>query len=280
MRPRLTPVLLLVLLAAAACGDDDEPVTSGGGRPTGGDEVVIRVEQLGGFVTPEMLFARTPSVTVYGDGTVLVPGAHIEIYPGPAYVPLQRGTLSGRDVDDLLALAEELELRGEPVDAGTPPVADAPATRITIDDGDRVTVHEAEALGFHEGVDALTDDQLDARERLERFVDEVSGRATEVADTEHVPDTFVLRAEEADPSAVAGDDGPADEPGPRVTPWPVADVDLSAARTCLEAEGEQAEEVRSVMTDADQLTFFTQDDRTWRVAVRPVLPDEDGCPAG
>ena len=56
-----------------------------------------------------------PSFTLYGDGTVIVPGPVIQIYPGPAVTPLIRSKLSESQVQALLKRAgrRDCSSRGE-----------------------------------------------------------------------------------------------------------------------------------------------------------------------
>lgn len=277
MRMRSLLVAGLAAMALVACGSDSSTIVADDtGHGPGPHDVVFRVEYSGGFVSPDMTFGQTPSAAVYGDGTTLVPGAMIEIYPGPAYVPLQRGSMTDAEIERLLALAEKLELTGSSVDAGQPPVADAPDTVVSIRTRTgRVVEHRANALGMDAGgAGTLTDAQQDARRRLQQFVTEVETAAGAVASEEFVPDGYLLRASPAAPAAQPDSGGPE----PRIKPWPVDAVDLSAASECLAVTGDAATDVRTTMRQADQLTFFTQDDESYRVVVRPLLPDETACP--
>jgi len=68
------------------------------------------------------------------------------------------------------------------------------------------------------------------------------------------------------------------EPQPVLWAWPIAEVDLGGAADCLAVEGEVAAEVGSRFALANQLTRFEQGGVAYHVVVRPVLPDEPGCP--
>ncbi len=102
-------VLLAVVVAllAGACGNAREVVAGAGDdipavtKPTpppgpgrlGGaeDGLVLSVEQGGGLLPPGEHFRRLPLTAVYEDGTVLSPGAMVEIYPGPALPAVTEG---------------------------------------------------------------------------------------------------------------------------------------------------------------------------------------------
>ena len=66
MRILLTSVLLLAALPSAAAAAI--------GHPTSPAKIVLRISSGGGFVTPQTNLRALPSFTLYGDGTVIVPG--------------------------------------------------------------------------------------------------------------------------------------------------------------------------------------------------------------
>lgn len=70
------------------------------------------------------------------------------------------------------------------------------------------------------------------------------------------------------------------EPRPRLWAWPIEEVDLAAVGQCLVVEGDVADAVGALFSQADQLTRFEQAGVAYAVVVRPLLPDEPGCPEG
>src|SRR5687768_7633938 len=95
MKVRL-PAALTLLLTLAACADS--PVDPGAGgidRSTAPDVALVKIAYEGGFVPIEWTYTNFPFYSLYGDGTLIVPGAQIEIYPGPA-LP----AISSRQVDE------------------------------------------------------------------------------------------------------------------------------------------------------------------------------------
>src|SRR5688572_28885944 len=103
---RMLTALLLPLVLVAACGgygddgdgvatddtaagggdgDDPTPTVPVGASPGGlpGD-VFLQIEFVGGFLPAGFAFRSVPGVTIYADGTVVVPGASIAVFPGPA----------------------------------------------------------------------------------------------------------------------------------------------------------------------------------------------------
>ena len=140
MRILLTSVLLLAALPSAAAAAI--------GHPTSPAKIVLRISSGGGFVTPQTNLRALPSFTLYGDGTVIVPGVITQMYPGPAIYPLIRSKLRESQVQALLRRAARagLLVRG-PIDYGTVGVSDMPTTTVLLNAGGRRVKRQAYALG-------------------------------------------------------------------------------------------------------------------------------------
>jgi hypothetical protein len=278
----LRPLALVVLatVAVGACGDDDgTPVASGSDRDGRNDTPVLIIGHEGGFTTPEYVFAGVPNLVVYEDGRVVTLGAQILIYPGPALPPLFESQLSGAGYDSLVAAIRDAGLAESDVDYGTPNVADAGDTVVTVRIDGVEHVHRATALGFDDG-SGLTDDQRAARAALEAFVAEVTDLAALAGpgqlsgEVVHEVERYRLWVRPAEEVGVAPDD----EPAPTEVDWTVEGVEL-AESACLPVEGSAAAEVTALLAEADQLTRFVDADGTvWVVVARPVLPHEPTCP--
>jgi hypothetical protein len=279
-------VVCALALAAAGCGDDAEPVEVGDGATGDGgevapDDVVVSVEVVGAFTTAEMAFQTMPSVVVYGDGTQFTPGAQIAIYPGPALPAVQRAQLSDEEVTAIVDAARDAGLDRQGVDYGQPPVADAGDTVVTVTIDGETYEHRATALGLAEGLggdlsgSALTDEQLENREALAGFVDQVTMLPDGAEAELYEPDRYRLWVRPA--SEV--DTGPVDEDNiePRTVEWSVDGVTLEAS-DCLPVEGDDADAVGALLADADSLTRFDDGTTSWAVVARPVLPHEPTCP--
>ena len=292
MRPHRTVAAALLFLTLVACGDDDagesgdagddnDPPVVVDGTPGGAEGgLFIEIAFTGGLVPPDFDFRSAPSVAVYEDGTVLVPGAVTAIFPGPAVLPLFTGTLEPAVLDELLASAAEAGMIsgvpgvGEFADI---PIADATATRVTVVvDGDEQVV-EAYALTESSGSDlgqtGLDDDEIAARDALARFVTDVTDAATVAADQPYTPERYRVRANPPpDPSQL-------DPAGPQPTAldWPAA-IDVPAEGACTPITGEAVAGFEAVLGEANELTQWTAGDRTFSLVVRPVLPHEPDCP--
>lgn len=288
--PTLVSVVLAASLVVAACGDDSiEPPAADPGdvtvppadepadpttppddgaydHPTGADDVVVRVEQEGGFAPIESIFARVPDFLLSGDGRQFAPGPQIAIYPAPLLPNVQVTDVGEDGIQDLLALADEHGLLQDREYDDPVNIADATTTVVTVRVGGETYVHRAYALGLEAGLDdsgAEIDDP--GRRQLAEFVAALTSRTA--PDSEGFePEAFLLRATPVD-------DLSGYEVEPTVQPWPVDDVDLASADECVEIA---ADAVASTFAEADQLSFFEQGDVTYSLAVKPLLPGS-GC---
>lgn len=300
-------LVLTALLLTAACAQRDPAGASptAPGAPTSpsapvshgvpaapAEGLVIEVTHTGGFVTPEMLVSRLPLVSVHADGRVITQGPQIEIFPPPALPALQ---VQHVDEDAVAVLVEHALRAGVSGsgDLGSPPVADLPSTRFTVRTRDETYVREVYALGAETppgppgedrpgSTDAtLTPEQRAARAELQSLVQELSNPASVL------PEDAVGAQEVYVPEAVAGVvtawQDPQDGPGPRPVPWPGPPLpgeplEPRLGLSCVLATGEQAEAVLDAAAVADTLTpWVSEDGERWSVALRPLLPHEEGC---
>src|SRR5918996_978902 len=98
MRLRSALVLLSSVVVLSACADPpgDSPGAGDGiEHETGAGDLLIRIAYEGGFVPVDWNLTNLPVFSLYGDGTLIRPGAQIAIYPAPA-LP----AISSRTVDE------------------------------------------------------------------------------------------------------------------------------------------------------------------------------------
>lgn len=238
-------------------GDGDQPSPTASDEPEGAVDAgpLLQVEQRGGFAPVGTDFAGVPQLTVYPDGQAIVHGPQIAIYPPPALPNLLVRELDGDGVDALVELAQEADLLGEVPDYGTPDVADAPTTVVTLRVEGEAYVHAGEALGISDGTapqdsarteEPLPGDEsqigLDEEERalraaLQEFIqaaNELVGSATEVGPYEI--DAFAAMARPAPPDGA--EPATTEEPGePPTTQEPGAEP----TEPSLPVEGDQGE---------------------------------------
>ena len=276
-------VATVLLLAGCASQTDNGPTASPSPMPSGG--VVLRedgglVLQVaytgGGFRTPRVAAAQLPLVSVYANGRVLTEAAVIAVHPGPALPQLQVTEVDPGRVEELAQRAVEVGV-GRGVDYGQPPVADVPATRVTVVTAAGEQTSEAAALQrglFPEGerIPGLTEDQAAAREELQAFVDELTG-LTGDSDELYEPEAVAALVDQefgpgANPDDVATWPGPALPGDPMTTGGP----------SCSLAEGEAVTAVLEAAAGATTDTVWANPDGgRWAVSLRPLLPHEDHC---
>jgi hypothetical protein len=177
-RHAVPAVLLLVALGSAACtggGAASAPGADGGGsptvgsegpateapavgaiaHPTGADEIILRLDESGGFVPPEFLAAHVPQFTLYGDGTVVFvqttavpPERNDGVFVGQ---PVRTATLTEDQIQTLLEYAiRDGGLGTARAEYQNPLVADAPTAVFTLNaDGAEKTVSVV-ALGMED----------------------------------------------------------------------------------------------------------------------------------
>jgi len=289
--------VLLLVVALAGCAQrpvgappptDAAPPPSAE-LPTDAGALVLRVEHVGGFVTPETTVGRIPGYSLYADGRLITNGPVAAIYPGFALPNLQVQHLGEAQVQDLAdrALAAGVD---ETTDLGSPSVADMPSTRFTLTTADGTYVREVNALAEYVGEgdaseSGLTEEQRAGRARLRELMTalfDVGQQLTPEGDLPVEPYVAesvaaILRPWTAPEEEIVpgmGTDvvpwpGPA-LPGEQLGPLP----DL----TCVTASGDEAAAVLAAAGNATTLTAWDSPDGTrWSVAFRPLLPDESGC---
>jgi hypothetical protein len=260
--------LIAVLVAAAAgCGARDLVVDPA--SPYGPDDLVLRIEGGGGMAAPDRLLTSAPFFNLYGDGRVITTGPVPAIYPGPALPNLQLSHVGPFDPPILARKAVDAGVGS--ADVGQLQIADGGWTRFTVltENGEKST--QVTELNADEG---LTRSQKSAREKLRKLLDELTGNPAVDRSTPYVATEVAVSAipwsDPADPSLPP--------PPPVAWPGPALPGPVENGRTpCLVVTGDQAEAVLAAATKANSLTPWTSDGKTWRIGLRPLLPDEHTC---
>ena len=317
-------VMGLLLAMLAACGDEDDPATpgnrgsnggststptigagSGTSTPTDGDtgtptsddiahpvgagDLIIKIEDVGGFVPQEYLLTRMPSFALYGDGCFIVQGAQIEIYPQPLLPPLFEVCLTEAGIQQVLQKAQAAGLLDGDAEYDFPGIADATTTVITTNAGDVQSVVRAYALGIDpEANPELTPEENAAREALATFMGEMQSLtmwmpAEMIAESEHEYDAtengMRLLWLDADTAALQDEGLTRQE-----VDWPLT-IDLATFGEpywnddyrCGVVTGEDLEMLMPLLQSANQLTLWHSGDLDYTLYARPMLPDETGC---
>jgi hypothetical protein len=276
MLRRLALLLPALLAIAAACGED---TTVAGAPPSstasiehtsGASEVVLQLSSAGGFVPVDFDFARLPSLTIYGDGTVIEPGAVPAIYPGPLVPPLSQRTITEVGLQKVLAAAQAAGLLAPAPSYDSPAanqVADAPSTELVVHAAGGTWTHDAYAL-----VEADAD--TPARAKLAEFVRQL-GDLGALAGADQIGPEQPYEVAQYRIKAQPDPSEPVDDPPlePTVRAWP-GTIDLAAAAQCAVVD---APSTTPAFAGANQLTWFEQASTTYALVVRPLLPGEAGC---
>lgn len=291
----LLPASLIAAALLAGCaslgaggggGTDVEPGDGGDTTADPADPAapVLEVAHGGGFVPVGYDFSSVPQLTVYADGLAVVPGPMIEIFPAPALPNLRAHQLDDADVDELIALAREAGLLAEVSSYGTPPVADAGATTVTLRHDGRTWVHSAEALGFLEapvedgGVQpdlaGVTAEEAEARQALWDFVEAAQGLVTAAPEEAYDVEAWAVMGAEVDESTLA----PAEDGMERQRlAWPLS-TPVPSEMQCVVVDGEEAATLTAALAEANAMTLWESGDALHEAWFRPLLPHEDGCP--
>ncbi len=285
-------IILSLSAALVLTGCADVPSTPPGSgaiaHPTGTDDLILSVGWEGGFVPTEYLFTNAPSFALYGDGTLITPGAQIELYPGPALPPFVARTVSEEGIQAILhrALEAGLDLDGDYSDLGNMGIADAgTATFVLSADGatHRVTAY---ALGMEgdERVDGQPEDVWSTRRRLSDFMSEIgtldawlpAGSLGDERTYEATSARLLVGPATTDPDLPQ-------EPATWPLEVPLRDLGdaaptLGEGWRCAVIDGEDWATVERAARRANQLTPWTSHGGSYRLVFRPLLPDEAGCP--
>ena len=256
------------------------------GYATGPRDLVLRLRHVGGFVPPSFHFSEVPVVVVYGDGTVIVPGPIPAIYPGPAMPNLQKATITPEGMQRLLAAARDAGLLGVDAHYDLGGVMDASTAEFTvIVDG---ITHTVSAYALNIGVDAPqgTDPNVvAARARLADFAMQLSSLEGLLAG--EIGPWSAFEAESVQLLVTAG--APQDPEGLAQDPiaWPLDTPlagfgetrhELIQGERCGVVTGEDLAALRPLFAAANTLTPWTDDGAAFGIVIRPLLPDETGCP--
>jgi hypothetical protein len=295
------PSALLVSLVLVACSSAATPTaapsggtgtspppsqepTSGEGvdHPTGATDVLLRMEEGGGFVPIEVAAGGAPVFTLYGDGRVVFQQLQ-ETFPeaGPDGItrnaPWRTAQLDAGQVEELLTFALG------PGGLGT--ARDNYADVATIDAGNTIFKINAGGLDKTVTITALgmdstggPDDAARAQfkvlaDRLRDF-DEGGTISTDV----YIPTDYraLLIEREVDPAV----------PGPSASPWPWPELTLadftagdgitapSFPHKSLTGDEIAALIFGDVLGGASGMIVEGPDGKTYTVILRPLLPDE------
>jgi len=274
------PLLLISACAQPAADGAGLPAPgtpeSSSASPQGGNDLVIRTEQFGGFVPPDRVVGALPQVSVYADGRVITDGPVPAKYPGPALPNVQVQTITPEQVRELIRSSEAAGVRNG-ADLGRPNVADAPNTRITV-----VTPQGTQSVtvaALHESRPQdpqLTPAQRSAREKLAKYVSSLTSLQTSQANVApyEAGSVAVLARPWVDPGGTDPKSPEKAWPGPAL---PGTYLNAAIKIGCVVVTGAEKDKVWAAAKDATAITPWTADGTKYLINFRPMLPDEAGC---
>lgn len=279
-------IVTLTLAACSVAGSSPSGSSAPVGitYPTRASDLVLRLRYVGGFVPPAAHLVDLPVISVYGDGTVIVPGPQIAIFPGPALPNLQRATITPAGMQILLEAARDAGLLGPDVHYDLGGIMDASSAEFTLNAEGSVHTISAYALmessGSPQGPDAAVSE---ARAKLARFQAQL-GNLEGLLDG----DLGGSSAYEAERIQLLVSPGAPDNQGLAQPPidWPLSTPlstfgkalpDLFQGQRCGVVEGADLVLLMPLLEKASALTPWTDSDAAYGMIVRPLLPGEEGC---
>jgi hypothetical protein len=286
MKVRPAAATLVLTLLLAACAETLVDPGDGGGidHSTSPDHVLVRLSYEGGYVPVEWTYTNFPFYSLLGDGTLVLPGAQIELYPGPA-LP----AMSSRHVDEagIQAILEEAIAAVEDVpddlnDLGYMSIADASTTVITVSAGGVDRTIRAYALGeLTERPDGMAEREYEARLRLQELVAKLTGSSDWLPEGSLGPEG-AYQASAA--RLFVGAYRPVEDLAQEPVRWPLsgglADFGDPAAPgdyRCGVLDGADWDAVHQAAISANTLTPWADAGERYSILFRPLLPDETGC---
>jgi len=248
---------------------------------TGSDQLVLRITTGGGLVPISVLLTHKPWFALYGDGRIVVQGPATAIYPASLLPNLRQMHVTPAEIQKIVAAADRAGLLGPDARFDATGIFDASSTTFTtIVDGKTHTIG-AYALDYDAApVDAAA---AEARKKL-------SGLEDEVGDLSAFLGRKVSDAEAYDAAAMRLFTSPFDSSDPtsstrQVVAWPLS-VDPGTAgeavkvpkTRCLVVTGSDLATFLTVARTANTMTIWSYGAGRYSVFVRPLYPDETGCP--
>ncbi len=240
----LTALLFIVSAAVSSLSTASQSTTT----------ALVRVEQVGGFVGPNVLTTRLPQVTLYSDGRILastnLDGDVRQMYEGIVSKSVIKAELS------LFTKVTKIPSGGW----GLPPVADVPSTQVTLTQNGVKKVVNVYALGFK--VESAPPATNEARNNLSQAIDKL----VKLAGSKKY---FSPASFEVWPQATASD------PSPTTITWPISVASPHAGCNKVLAKPFLAQLKR-----VGSNPWLFPDGTVQRLTWRPVLPDEVACHRG
>ena len=285
VRPAAASLVLILLMAACADAPLDPGAGDGVEHSPAPDHALVRLAFEGGFTPIEWTYTNVPFFVLYGDGTLVLPGAQIEIYPAPA-LP----AISSRRIDEpgIQAILEEVldaiaDVPADLNDLGFMSVADASTTVITVSAGgvDR-TIRVYALAEVTDRPEGMPEPEYRARVRLAELVAKLGSLESWLPEGSLGPEAAYQ------PTAArlfVGSYRTVEDLAQEPVRWPLEDrldrfgdpVAPGDAYRCGVVDGADWTAVHELASRANQLTPWTDAGTKFSILFRPLLPDENAC---
>lgn len=278
---------IAVSLVLLSCADAPTDPGSGGDieHDTASDRVLVRVAWEGGFVPVEWTYTTIPIFSLYGDGTIVVPGAQIEIYPGPALPAISTRTVDEAGIQAILreALEATEAVPDDLDDMGSVAIADAATTVIEVSAGGEDRTVRVYALGeVLDRPDGMSEEVFRARRALLDLVSKLTGPDA------WLPDGSLGEEEEYRAAGARLYVAPyrkVEELSQTAIHWPLEEpldrlggaADPVGGYRCGVVAGKDWTVLHADAKRANQLTPWLDGDTRSSILFRPLLPDEKSC---
>jgi len=283
---RLATLAVVMAGCAGLVDHGPSPLAPGSlAHASGSGDVVIQVDNEGGFIAPSFSLKQVPQFTLFGDGSIITPGAEPAIYPGAALPPIERQIVTEAGIQAILrsAIAAGLKDGTDHTDLGSTGIADAGTTVFTFAaDGVSHTVKVYALAELPVRPDGMSVKEFQERATLEGFLNGLGTLQTWL------------------PAGSLGPSRPYDAQGARVfvsayrpdpqlqeptNRWPLgtalasfgAAAGISGTR-CAVVEGQDwSAALLPAATRANELTPWTSGGQRYALSFRPLLPNESNC---
>jgi hypothetical protein len=256
------------------------PPAGGYDVATGADQLVLRIESGGGLVPISFILTHTPALALYGDGRIVVEGPVDSIFPTPLLPNLRQMQVTPAEIQKILAAADAAGLLGPNASFDATDIMDAGTTTFTTTVAGKTHTISAYALGY-QGV--IAEGSVEAvRTRLSSFeaqmMDLGAFLGRDVASVTYDANEMRVFSSVYDSSQAAS-------PAPQVVAWPLT-MDLATAgevtnrpeARCMVLTGPDLAAFLTTARTANVITVWTYGSGRYSVMVRPLYPDETGCP--
>lgn len=286
MRLRFALALVSSVVLLSACADPPSGSPRDDGEidhATGAGDLLVRVAYEGGFVPVDWNLTNLPIFSLYGDGTLIQPGAQIEIYPPPALPAIATRMVDEAGIQAILreALNATDGVPADLGDMGSVLVADASTTVITVrTDGVDRTIEVYALAEAPERPQGMPEDVYEARKRLSRLVTQL-GHLDPWLPAGSLGDETTYQGQAA--RVFVSEYRKVDDLHQEPMSWPAGSLARFGEPTepagyrCGTVTGDDWSAVRREASRANQLTPWTDAGTRFSVLFRPLLPDESGC---